>query len=114
MLEKKLLLLNPMRKELRWDNFNIKYFKKYNFLSLKERKFPHCLVAGIDKYPRLVTKKMGKKKIEKRTNIKPFVKYVNLNHLMPTRYNFIYNNRVKFFINREVKNIIFYSLKKIK
>jgi len=23
----------------------------------------------------------------KRTNIKPFVKYVNLNHLMPTRYS---------------------------
>ena len=52
----------------------------------KERKFPHALVAGIERYPRLVNKKMSKKKIEKRTNIKPFIKYVNLNHVMPTRY----------------------------
>ncbi len=29
---------------------------------------------------------MGKKKILKRTTVKPFVKYVNLNHIMPTRY----------------------------
>ena len=52
----------------------------------KEKKFGFALVAGIDKYPRKVTKKMSQKKILKRTNIKPFVKYVNLNHLMPTRY----------------------------
>lgn len=29
---------------------------------------------------------MGKTRIQKRTNINPFVKYVNLNHVMPTRY----------------------------
>jgi len=29
---------------------------------------------------------MGKKKIAKRSNIKPFLKVVNYNHLMPTRY----------------------------
>ena len=29
---------------------------------------------------------MSKKKILKKTNIKPFIKCVNLNHLMPTRY----------------------------
>jgi len=52
----------------------------------KARKFPHALVAGIEKYPRRVTKRMSKKKIQKKTNIKPFVKNVNLNHLMPTRY----------------------------
>merc|ERR1711869_124012 len=28
----------------------------------------------------------GKKKIEKRTKVKAFVKYVNYNHIMPTRY----------------------------
>lgn len=52
----------------------------------KERKFGHCLVAGIDKYPRKVAKSMSSKRIEKRLSIKPFVKYVNLNHIMPTRY----------------------------
>merc|ERR1712014_420552 len=33
-----------------------------------------------------VTKRMSKKKISKRSRVKPFVKYVNYNHLMPTRY----------------------------
>lgn len=29
---------------------------------------------------------MSAKKIERRTKVKPFVKYVNYNHLLPTRY----------------------------
>merc|ERR1719453_1321277 len=55
----------------------------------KEREFGHCLVAGIDRYPLKVTKAMSKKKIEKRSKIKPFLKYVNYNHIMPTRYNVV-------------------------
>ena len=35
---------------------------------------------------RQVTKAMGKKKVQKRTKCKAFVKYVNYNHMMPTRY----------------------------
>merc|ERR1719155_115346 len=53
----------------------------------KSRPFGHCLVAGVDKAPLKVTKRMGKKKIAKRTRVKPFVKYVNYNHIMPTRYS---------------------------
>ena len=30
---------------------------------------------------------MGKKKVAKRSKIKPFLKSVNYSHLMPTRYN---------------------------
>eukprot|EP00331_Platyophrya_macrostoma_P006913 CAMPEP_0176431682 /NCGR_PEP_ID=MMETSP0127-20121128/14946_1 /TAXON_ID=938130 /ORGANISM="Platyophrya macrostoma, Strain WH" /LENGTH=148 /DNA_ID=CAMNT_0017813713 /DNA_START=32 /DNA_END=478 /DNA_ORIENTATION=+ len=52
----------------------------------KDRKFGHALVAGISKYPRKVTKLMGSKKIKKRTKVTPFIKHVNLNHLLPTRY----------------------------
>merc|ERR1712032_1477429 len=52
----------------------------------KIRPFGHCLVAGIDRAPMKVTKRMSKKKIAKRIRIKPFVKYVNYNHMMPTRY----------------------------
>jgi large subunit ribosomal protein L27e len=37
---------------------------------------------------------MGKKKIQKRTTVKPFVKYVNYNHIMPTRY--LVSNEVDF------------------
>ena len=50
------------------------------------RKFGHALVAGIDRYPRRVTRSMSNKKIKKRCKVKPFVKFVNLNHIMPTRY----------------------------
>merc|ERR1719484_182297 len=53
----------------------------------KARSFGHALVAGIEKPPLKVTKAMGKKKITKRTRVKPFVKYANYNHIMPTRYS---------------------------
>ena len=33
-----------------------------------------------------VTKRMSDRRIEKRSKIKPFVKFVNFNHLLPTRY----------------------------
>ncbi|CAJ1401795.1 unnamed protein product [Effrenium voratum] len=52
----------------------------------KGRPFGHCLVAGINRAPLKVTRAMSKKKITKRTKVKPFVKYVNYNHIMPTRY----------------------------
>ena len=51
-----------------------------------QRKFPHALVAGIERNARKVTKSMGKNKLKKRLKIKPFVKAVNFTHLMPTRY----------------------------
>merc|ERR1712013_774743 len=53
----------------------------------QDRPYGHALVAGIDKYPRKVTKPMGKKKVAKRSKVKPFLKVVNYNHLMPTRYS---------------------------
>ena len=39
-----------------------------------DKPFSHALVAGIDRYPRKVTKKMSKKKIQKRSKVKPFLK----------------------------------------
>lgn len=72
----------------------------------KERPYPHAIVAGVDRYPRKVTKRMGAKKVSKRSKVKPFVKVgegnyaerrgevltvyftqsINYNHIMPTRY----------------------------
>ncbi len=43
-------------------------------------------MAGIERYPLRVTAKMSAKKIDRRTKLKPFVKYVNYNHVIPTRY----------------------------
>jgi large subunit ribosomal protein L27e len=52
-----------------------------------ERRFSHCLIAGLARNPRKVTKAMPKEKVEKRTKqMKPFVKYVNVRHIFPTRY----------------------------
>merc|ERR1711881_684534 len=44
------------------------------------------LFLGILPSPLKVTRKMSKKKVQKRSRVKPFVKYVNYNHIMPTRY----------------------------
>ncbi|KNC84658.1 60S ribosomal protein L27 [Sphaeroforma arctica JP610] len=52
----------------------------------KERKYGYAVVAGVSKYPLKIGKGMGQKKISKRSKVKPFVKIVNYNHLMPTRY----------------------------
>ncbi|KAA8495086.1 60S ribosomal protein L27-B [Porphyridium purpureum] len=52
----------------------------------KSHPFGHALVAGVSRYPRKVTKDMSKKKVARRSIIKTFIKKVNYNHLMPTRY----------------------------
>ena len=50
------------------------------------KKFPHALIAGVQRAPMRVNRRMGKKRLAKRSKVKPFLKYVNYNHLMPTRY----------------------------
>ena len=50
-----------------------------------DKPFSHALVAGIDRYPRKVTKKMSKKKVAKRSKIKPFLKVIK-------RTNIVINN----------------------
>lgn len=50
-----------------------------------DKPYGHALVAGISRYPRPVTKKMGKKKIKQRSKVKAFIKVYNYNHLLPTR-----------------------------
>ncbi|KAJ9141868.1 60S ribosomal protein L27 [Pleurostoma richardsiae] len=52
----------------------------------KSHPYGHALVAGIERYPSKITRRMSKSKQEKRSKVKPFIKVVNYNHLMPTRY----------------------------
>ncbi len=52
----------------------------------KGKAFPHALVAGVERAPMKVAKKMSKKKIARRSTLKPFVKIVNYNHILPTRF----------------------------
>jgi len=64
----------------------------------QNRGYGHALVAGVERCPRKVTKSMGKKKITKRNKMKTFVKVVNFNHMMPTRYS------VDVTLDREIVN----------
>lgn len=43
-------------------------------------------MVGIERNPKKVTKKMSQKKFNRRCHLKPFVKFVNYNHMMPTRF----------------------------
>jgi large subunit ribosomal protein L27e len=61
-----------------------------------KRKYGYALVAGIERYPLKVTKSMTRQKVHRRSRIKPFVKIINYNHFMPTRYN----------IDFDIKNIL--------
>merc|ERR1712014_49108 len=49
----------------------------------KNRKFGHALVAGIERSPRKITRRMSSKKIDRKSKIKPFVKFT---HLLATRF----------------------------
>src|SRR5262249_37906663 len=51
-----------------------------------DRSYGHAVVAGIERYPRKIPKRMSKTKKTKKNKIKPFIKSYNYNHLMPTRY----------------------------
>eukprot|EP00286_Rhodomonas_abbreviata_P016070 CAMPEP_0181320560 /NCGR_PEP_ID=MMETSP1101-20121128/18193_1 /TAXON_ID=46948 /ORGANISM="Rhodomonas abbreviata, Strain Caron Lab Isolate" /LENGTH=220 /DNA_ID=CAMNT_0023428281 /DNA_START=33 /DNA_END=691 /DNA_ORIENTATION=+ len=51
-----------------------------------QRKFPHAIVAGLDRAPQKITRKMSARKIKKRSHVKPFYRFMNLNHILPTRY----------------------------
>lgn len=51
------------------------------------KKYGCALVAGVERAPLKVTKSMSAKKISRRCRIKTFMKVVNYNHLMPTRYS---------------------------
>ena len=52
----------------------------------KPHPFGHAVVAGIERYPEKITRRMSKARQEKRSKVKPFIKVINYNHLMPTRY----------------------------
>ncbi len=63
--------------------------KNYDDGNKKTRKFPHALVAGISRNPRRVTASMSQKKADRRVRMGAFVKYVNYQHFIPTRYTLI-------------------------
>merc|ERR1719367_988705 len=53
----------------------------------KKRPFHHCLVVGLQRPPKILKKKMSEKQRRRANTVRPFCKYVNVRHLMPTRYS---------------------------
>ena len=53
---------------------------------MQDRKFSHALVVGIERTPKKVIRGMSQKKIDRKSRVKPFVKYVNYSHLLATRF----------------------------
>ena len=52
-----------------------------------DKRFSHCLITGLARNPRKITKSMPKAKADKRSKtMKPFIKYINVRHVFPTRY----------------------------
>jgi Ribosomal L27e protein family len=66
-------------------------------------------VAGLDKAPKKITREMSKKKQAKRMSVKPFVKALNVNHFMPTRFVF-YNGYPRYPVVRPGQIVDFVSL----
>ncbi|VDD89586.1 unnamed protein product [Enterobius vermicularis] len=66
-----------------------------------DRAYSHALIAGIDKYPRPITKAMGKKKIENRNKLRPFVGVASYSNLLPTRLYSVDITLDKNFVNKE-------------
>ena len=52
----------------------------------KDRPFPFLFVAGVEKAPLKIHKRLSKDKLRKKSTIRPFIKSINMNHVMPTRY----------------------------
>lgn len=48
--------------------------------------FSRALVAGVERAPLRVTRRMNANQLKRRSNPKPFVKVVNFNHILPTRF----------------------------
>merc|ERR1712232_960157 len=76
-----------------------------------DKRFSHCLVAGIARNPRKVTRSMSKKKIAKRSKMKPFIKYMNVRHVFPTRY--VVDLDVKKLVDEGNLNNVKKNLKKV-
>ncbi|KAG5630516.1 hypothetical protein H5410_002233, partial [Solanum commersonii] len=66
----------------------------------RDRPYGHYLVAGVSKYPKKVICKDSAKKQAKISRMKAFIKLVNYNHIMPTRYTI--NGDLKDVVNADV------------
>lgn len=55
----------------------------------KDRSYPHALVAGVERYPRKVTRSMGAKKVAKRSKVKPFIRVRSVSRYSSARFGLL-------------------------
>jgi len=82
------------------------------------RPYGHALVCGLSKEPRKVIKRSSQKTQARRSSMKTFIKLVNYQHIMPTRYTLevelkgvvtpdcVDNSTKKVEANKEVKALL--------
>lgn len=63
------------------------------------------VLLGIKRYPKKITRKMPKNKINKRSVIKTFVKTMNKDHVFPTRYVLDLDKKNKEVIEQKTEEI---------
>ncbi|ABW98232.1 rpl27 (nucleomorph) [Hemiselmis andersenii] len=71
------------------------------------------ILAGIQKYPQLVTRKMSLKKISKKSRMKIFIKKINMNHVFPTRFFIDLNKTTDKLVNEKIEDFRDFIGKKI-
>nr|UXY87484.1 60S ribosomal protein L27 [Cryptomonas sp.] len=73
----------------------------------KRQGFDSVYLIGIQEPPRKIVKKMNKKMIMQKSKIKVFLKNLNKNHLLPTRYTMDLgeenNNKIKNITNQYIQ-----------
>mmetsp|Transcript_31600 Transcript_31600/g.61668 ORF Transcript_31600/g.61668 Transcript_31600/m.61668 type:complete len:151 (-) Transcript_31600:778-1230(-) len=60
------------------------------------------IVAGIRKYPQNISRKMSSKKISKKSRMKIFIKKINMNHVLPTRFFIDLSKTSKDLVNEKI------------
>ena len=76
----------PFRRQEGSSHQGLRRGQQSTTVVIQKHRFPHLLVAGIARHLPQVKRTDSKKKFIRKTSVKPFVKYVNQNHVLPTRF----------------------------
>mmetsp|Transcript_37416 Transcript_37416/g.95613 ORF Transcript_37416/g.95613 Transcript_37416/m.95613 type:complete len:151 (-) Transcript_37416:760-1212(-) len=71
------------------------------------------ILAGLQKYPQMITRKMSLKKVSKKSRMKIFIKKVNINHVFPTRFFIDLNKTTDKLVNEKIEDYKDFIEKKI-
>jgi large subunit ribosomal protein L27e len=79
---------------------------------IQSKKFDHLLLIGMKKYPLNISRKMSIYRISKRCSMKIFVKIINTEHVLPTRYTIDLEQFYSESLKNKIRDFIDYEKKK--